>query len=177
MNKALYIVGIVFSVIFLILSVGYADEVNSAGYSYYNSYSYDSYGYDSYGYDDYSYNNYGSSSSSDLTMEAALWSLFFFLSFIAIDLLGLIKVKTKTTKILSIIGLSLSGMFLLWNFAVLSSPGALSFDEVAPAWVLYCLAMHVFSFLGLIQSIKFGRKAAVKVSKPLAVEPKDLLDS
>ena len=171
MNKALYIVGIVFSVIFLILSVGYADEVNSASYS---SYFYDS--YNSYGSYDYNYYDYGSS-ASDLTMEAALWSLFFFLSFIAIDLLGLIKVKTKTTKILSIIGLSLSGMFLLWNFAVLSSPGALSFDEVAPAWVLYCLAMHVFSFLGLIQSIKFGRKAAVKVSKPVAVEPKDLLDS
>jgi hypothetical protein len=42
---------------------------------------------------------------------------------------------------------------------------------------LYCLTMHVFSFLGLIQSIKFGRKAAVKVSKPAVVEPKDLLDS
>ena len=171
MNKALYIVGIVFSVIFLILSVGYADEVNSASYS---SYFYDS--YNSYGSYDYNYYDYGSS-ASDLTMEAALWSLFFFLSFIAIDLLGLIKVKTKTTKILSIIGLSLSGMFLLWNFAVLSSPGALSFDEVAPAWVLYCLMMHVFSFLGLIQSIKFGRKAVVKVSKPAVVEPKDLLDS
>jgi len=167
MNKALYIVGIVFSVIFLILSVGYADEVSSARWNDYSYYSYDY--YDSY--------NYYGSSASDLTMEAALWSLFFFLSFIAIDLLGLIKVKTKTTKILSIIGLSLSGIFLLWNFAVLSSPGALSFDEVAPAWVLYCLTMHVFSFFGLIQSIKFGRKAVVKVSKPAVVEPKDLLDS
>lgn len=171
MNKALYIVGIVFSVIFLILTFGYAEEVSSARW---NDYSY--YSYDYYGSYDYNYYDYGSS-ASDLTMNAALWSLFFFLSFIAIDLLGLLKVKTKTTKILSIIGLSLSGMFVLWNFAVLSSPGSLSFDEVSPAWVFYCLAMLAFTIIGLIQSIRFGRKAAVSVSEPAAVEPKDLLDS
>jgi hypothetical protein len=163
MNKALYIVGIVFSVIFLILTFGYAEEVSNARYS---SYFYD-----------YNYYDYGSS-ASDLTMSAALWSLFFFLSFITIDLLGLIKVKTKTTKVLSIIGLSLSGMFLLWNFAVLSSPGSLSFDEVSPAWVFYCLAMLAFTIIGLIQSIRFGRKAsAVEANQPVSTEPKDLLDS
>ena len=164
MNKALYIVGIVFSVIFLILTFGYAEEVSSARWTDYSYYSYDYYYYDY--------------SASDLTMNAALWSLFFFLSFIAIDLLGLLKVKTKTTKILSIIGLSLSGMFVLWNFAVLSSPGSLSFDEVSPAWVFYCLAMLAFTIIGLIQSIRFGRKAsAVEANQPVSTEPKDLLDS
>lgn len=171
MNKAFYIVGIVFSVIFLILTAGYAEEVSSARYSYF----FDS--YNSYGSYDYNYYDYGSS-ASDLTMSAALWSLFFFLCFIVIDLLGLLKVKTKTTKVLSIIGLSLSGIFLLWNFAVLSSPGALSFDEVSPAWVLYCLTMLAFTIIGLIQSIRYGRKVAVAVNEPsAAVESKDILDS
>ncbi len=170
MNKAFYIIGIVFSVIFLILGAYYAEEVQSAKWDSIFNYS----GYD-YGYTNYSSYSY-SSSYKDLSVEASLWSLVFFLFFIASDLLGLIKIKTRTAKVISIIGLSFSGIFLLWNFAVLFSDGGISFDEVYPGWLLYCLIMLAFSIIGLIQSVRFSRGGR---PSPVAVnsENKDLLDS
>lgn len=172
MNKAFYIVGIVFSVIFLFLGAYYSEEVSSARWdSIFSSYS----SFSDYGY---SY-NYDSNLDEVYTVEAGLWSLFFFLSFCAIDLLGLIKIKTRTIKVISIIGLSLSGIFLLWTFGLLSSPGSLSFDEVYPAWALYCLTMLAFGIVGLIQSVRFGRRQTAVNSDSLNNQQsnKDLLDS
>ena len=173
MNKAFYIVGIVFSVIFMIITVHYADEVSSARFDalWDDLYSYD-YGYDSYSYDYSSYDE-----SEELTEEAALWSVFFILAFIAVDLLGLLKVKTKTTKILSIIGLSISGIFLFWNFGVMSSPGSMSFDEVAPGWMFYCLVMMAFGIIGLVQSIRFFKAPAAVQGTETKPADEDLLDS
>jgi hypothetical protein len=172
MNKAFYIVGIVFSVIFLIITGYYSEEVSSAKWSSFYSNMYD------YDYLDYGYSSYDSSYEyKDLTVAAALWSLFFFLCFIAIDLLGMIKIKTKTTKVLSIIGLSFSGIFLLWNFAVMASPGSLSFDEVSPAWGFYCMLMLAFTIVGLVQSARYNR---IKVSGGSVTQnnnTEDLLDS
>ena len=156
MNRAFFIVGIVFSVIFMFVTSYYAEEVQSARWSAWDSYSYSSYDYDSYSYP--SYNSYSYDNSDDLTMEAGLWSLFFFLCFITIDILGLMKVKTKTMKVLGIIGLCFSGIFLLWNFLVIFDPGAISFDEVAPAWILYCLIMLAFTIVGLIQSVRYYKQ-------------------
>ena len=172
MNKAFYIVGIVFSVIFLGITVYYADEVSSARFdAIWDSYSYD------YGYDSYSYGYSSYDEADDLTESAALWSVFFILAFIAIDLLGLIKVKTRTTKVLSIIGLSFSGIFLFWSFGVMSSPGSMSFDEVAPGWLFYCMVMLAFGIIGLVQSVRFYRApTAARNNGNNAVE-KDLLDS
>lgn len=173
MNKAFYIVGIVFSVILMIITFYYADEVHSARMDalWDDLYSYDYGGYNSYSY---SYSSYDR--DNDLTEEAALWSVFFILSFIAIDLLGLLKVKTKTTKVLSIIGLSLSGIFLFWSFGVMSSPGSMSFDEVAPGWLFYCLTMTAFTIIGLVQSIRYSKKGTASVAAQ-PQEAKDLLDS
>lgn len=175
MNRAFYIVGIVFAVVFLFVGGYYAEEVDSVKWSsFYESLSssYDDYGYN-YGYS-YEYE------AEDLTVAAGLWSLFFFLCFIAIDILGLIKIKTSTVKVFSIIGLSLSGIFLLWDFAVLASPGSLSFDEVYPGWVLYCLIMLAFCIVGLVQSVRYNKRQ-LNGGNPQAVsspsESKDLLDS
>ena len=172
MNKAFYIVGIVLAVIFMILGGYYSELVSDAKWaSIFSSFSYSDYGYN-YGYD--------SGIDDDYTVEMGLWSLLFFLSFITVDLLGLIKVKTKTVKILSIIGLSLSGIFLLWNFGMISSPGSLSFDELYPAWVFYSMVMLAFGVVGLIQSIRFEKhKNAVHVQPLVEVkdQSKDLLDS
>lgn len=166
MNKAFNIVGIVASVLFLIISLHYISEVNQVRIqelleSFSNSYD--------YGYT--TYMSYGSE-ADDLTTEAGLISMVFFLLFVAIEILGLIKVKTATMKVLSIIGMSVTGIFLLWDFAVLSSPGAMSFDEVGVAWLLYCLIMLAFSIVGLIQSVRFEKRGVVKSS----VET-DVLDS
>ena len=170
MNKAFYIVGIVFSVILLIVTAYYAEEVSDARYDYLFS-SYSSYDYNSY-------SSYDSSSGySDLTVEAGLWSLFFFASFTAILLIGLIKIKTTTTKVLSIIGLSLTGIYLLWDFAVIASPGAMSFDEIAPAWILYCFSLLAFTIIGLIQSVKYQRRAISVVLATAEKKEGDLLDS
>lgn len=176
MNRAFYIVGIVFSVIFMGIISNYSEEVSNARFdSFWNDYS----SYSSYGYDDYSYSSYTSYSNDDeITFEATLWSLFFFLCFGAIDLLGLLKVKTRTVKVLSIIGLSLTGIFLLWNFLVMSSPDSMAFDEVAPGWSFYAMVMLAFTIVGLVQSVRFARR------KDLGVEASnektatsDLLDS
>lgn len=176
MNRAFYIIGIVFSVIFAGIISHYADEVSDARFDmFWNDYS----SYSSYGYDDYSYSSYSSySNADDLTVEAALWSLFFFLCFGAIDLLGLLKVKTRTVKVLSIIGLSLTGIFLLWNFGVMSSPGSMSFDEVAPGWSFYAMVMLAFTIVGLVQSVRYARKQGSRgVSQEAPAAGSDLLDS
>jgi len=177
MNKAFYIIGIVFSVVFIFIGAFYMEEIDSAEWRdyYANDYSYDSY---DYMYDSYNYSD--SNEADDLTFEIAVISVFFFLLFLTIDLLGLIKVKTKTTKVLSIIGISLSGIFLLWNFALMASGGGISYDEVYPAYVLYSLTILAFTIVGLVQSIKYAKiKAGVipaSTASPTG-EEKDLLDS
>lgn len=176
MNRALYIVGIVFSVIFSGVISYYADEVDNARWnSYYDSFS----SYSDYSYD-YSY--MFNSDDEDLTVEAGLWSIFFILSFITIDLLGLLKVKTKTTKVLSIIGLSFSAIWLIWSFGMLSSPGSMSFDEVQPAWAFYATLMLAFTIVGLVQAVRYHKRKSQVVAKPThqdtsVTETKDLLDS
>ncbi|MDB4515984.1 hypothetical protein N9089_00125 [Crocinitomicaceae bacterium] len=148
MNKGFYIGGIVLSLILFILSVYYISEINDARYQEFFDMM----------QSDYNYGYYGLSTvASDLTMEIASISLVFFLFYIASDLLGLIKIKTTTTKVFSIIGLSITFIFLLWDFAVLSSPSAMSFDEVGIAWLLYAIIMLAFSIVGLVQSIRFGK--------------------
>lgn len=173
MSKVLYIIGIVFAVVFIGICGYYAEEVSDARMDYlFSSYNYSDYAYGGY-------NSYSSSSYSDLTVEAALWSLVFVLFFVAMNLLGLIKVKTKTSKVLSIIGLSFSAIILFWNFGLLTSPGAMSFDEVSPAWVFYSLMMLAFAIIGLVQSIRYVKRIqdALTVGAPLTMENKDLLDS
>jgi hypothetical protein len=152
MNKTFYILGIVFSVVFFIVIAYYIDEVNSARYADLSNAlnSYDPYGYSSY----YSY----SDSSSDITSEAGIVSALFILFFIAADILGLLKIKTRTIKVVGIIGLSLSGLFLLWAIVMLGSPGAISFDEAGAGFWLYALIMLAFSITGLIQSIVFSKR-------------------
>ncbi len=154
MNRAFYIVGIVFSVVFMFITAYYAEETQSARWADWD-YNYSSYDpYDSYP----SYSSYSYDSSNDVTVEAGLWSLFFFLAFLAIDILGLAKVKTKTMKVFGILGLCFTGIFLLWDAVMLSGPGGVSFDEVAPAWILYCFLMLAFTIVGLVQSVRYHKQ-------------------
>lgn len=171
MNKAFYIVGIVFSFIFICVVSYYIDAVESArimeSFSSYSSYS-----------DPYS--TYSSSSiynlyvgvAEEYTSEIAIASIFFFLIFLTSDLLGLLKIKTKTVRVFSIIGLSFSGILFLWNFAVMANPSSVSFDEVGPFYSLYAMFMLASSIVGLVQAVRYGRKKNVSVR-----ENADLLDS
>lgn len=168
MNRALYIIGIVFSFIFLIVIGYYIEEVSSARLSYlFSSFDFD-YGYGS------SYNSYGSSSEyKDLTVNGAIWSALFILAFVGIQLVGLIKVKTKTIKVLSIVGLALSAIFLFWSLGVMASPGSMSYDEVGGGFGLYALIMMAFSIVGLIQSVRFLKREM----QPAVSKSEDLLDA
>lgn len=166
--KAVYIVGIVLSVIFLFVIGFFVAEVESARYSnFYNSYN----SYDPYG----SYNSYSSySSGSDETMMGAIVSFFFFAFFIFAGIIGMVKVKTTTNKIFSIIGLSISGIFFLWNLLMMFSPSSLSFDEVGIGFVFYCFIMLAFMIVGLVQAIKYSKSNGTVISP---VGSTDMLDS
>ena len=166
MNRAFYIVGIVFSLIFFFTCGFYVVAVEDARYVDFMSYSYSS--YNSLSYD--------SSISASLTEEAAYISLFFFLCFAAIDILGLVNVKTKTIKVMGLISVSITGLFLLWDFAVISSPSSISYDEVGVAFLLYCLMMLAFCIVGLIQSINYVHKQKKEITNN-AKGTGDTLDS
>jgi len=153
MNKAFYISSLVLSVLFSVIVIYYIDLVVSARFSGWYSDYYDS--------------------GSSQTEEAGLISLFFFLFFIATFLLGLIKIKRVTNKVLSIVGLSLSALFLLWDLVMLSSPSSLSFDEVGVGFFFFTPVIAAFSIVGIIQSSRFKRQGVLYKQK---VES-DLLDS
>jgi hypothetical protein len=164
MNKVLYIIGIVFSFIFFWVSAYYVEVTGNARIMEMWS-SYD-------GYSGISTYNYYSSSASDLTTEAGLIALFFFLYVIFADIMGLLNVKTTTSKVFTIIGISLGGLFLLWNGAVLASPRSLTYDEAGIAFTFYALVTLAFSIVGLVQSVRFGKQKKV-IENP----SNDLLDS
>jgi hypothetical protein len=163
--KALYIVGIVLSVIFLFVIGFFIAEVESARFSsYYNP-------YDTYS----SYNSYSSyNNGSDETMLGAIVSFFFFSFFIFSGILGLVKVKTITNKVFSIIGICISGIFFLWNLLMMFSPGSLSFDEVGIGFVFYCFIMLAFMIVGLVQAVKHEKSNRIMAN---SVGSTDMLDS
>ncbi|HLP53691.1 MAG TPA: hypothetical protein VK151_01625 [Fluviicola sp.] len=166
MNKAFYIASIVLSVAFLIVVGVYIDMVESERLSYFLN-SYDSYSpYSSYS------SMYTYDYSSEYTFEGALISLLFILFFLTTDLLGLMKVKTKTTKVLSIIGLSLGGIFLFVDVIMILSPDSSSFDEGGGGLLFYGLIVLAFSIVGLIQSVRYGNQ-----KKSVKNPSNDLLDS
>lgn len=174
MNRAFYIVGIVFSFFYIGIIGNYSDDASMARGDYYMDLLN---GYDSFNSYDYMYGT----GVDEITSEAALISLFFILCFIAIDLIGLIKVKTKTMKVMGILGLCFSGIFLFWNFAVMSSPGSMSIDEVGGAFGFYGTIILAFSIVGLVQSVRFFKYPERYLGKGNVPTPEgssgDLLDT
>lgn len=152
MNKVFYIIALIFSVVFFFIVGYYVSEVSAArSLLFYDSYMnlYSSYGN--------SMTSLYSISPERLTEQGGIVCLFFFLFFIFVDIMGLVKVKTPTTRVLSIIGIALGGLFILWDLMMMSSPGSMSFDEVGIGFLIYALIAMAFSLVGLIQSIKFSR--------------------
>lgn len=157
MNKAFYISSLVFSILFSILILYYIDLVAYARYSYLPMPN------------DFAYTDFGAGK----TEEGAWISLLFFSFFITTFLLGLIHIKRVTNKILSIIGLSLSALFLLWDLEMLSSPSSLSFDEVGVGFFFFVPVILAFSIVGIVQANRYKRQGALYKKE---VES-DLLDS
>jgi hypothetical protein len=149
---------LVLSVLFGVIIIYYIDLVASARYS-------DSF-WDAPDF-------YSLDQGAVKTEEGALISIFFFLFFIATFLLGLIKIKRVTNRILSIIGLSVSALFLLWDLGMLSSPSSISFDEVGVAFFLFIPMIVAFSIVGIVQSNRFKKQGVLYKQKTES----DLLDS
>ncbi len=147
--RVLYIIAMVLTLGFIIADFYYMEEVSSARYSSYdNYYSSDPYGYS--GYD--SYSSY--EEDDDITVQAGIVTLIFFLAFTALFILSLVNLKTMTVKVFSIIGLSLTFIIMLWDGLMISSPGGISFDEVGPAWVFYGLFMIAASIIGTVHAFR-----------------------
>lgn len=168
MKQVVNIVGLAFTVIFAIVIFYYAEEVSDAKMdSFLNSLS--------SSYSDIGYSFSDSYLDDELTEEAGWISLIFIAFFTFQFIFNLMKVKTKTSKIISIIGISLSGIWLAWDLLMISSPGALSFDEIGPGFLFYALAVLAFSIVGLIQVGVYDRKYAnVAVSTSGSMD--DILD-
>ena len=152
MLRGFYLSSILLSIVLAIVSLYYISEVSSARmdalFNSMNNYSQDP--YDSYS----SYNYYDDDRDNDITVEAGLVTVFFFLFFAAIQILTIIKLKTKTMKVISIIGVSLTGIMLAWDGVMMSSPGGISFDEVGVVWVLYAVILLAFSIIGTVHAFK-----------------------
>ena len=157
--KAFNIVGIILSLLFFCITGYYVAEVAKARFDFL---------YSDVGY----YNGYVSNNSGALTTEIGVWSLLFFLFFLMLFIFNLIKVKTKTSKVFSIIGLSFTVIFFLWNTAMLISPSSISFDEVGGGWIFYSLIMFAFSIVGLVQAVRYVNRVIYKKT----TEIDDLLD-
>lgn len=129
------------SVVFLIITGYYIIEVIDARFSFLFS-------------DNEYYSNSTINRSGSLTTEVGLLSLLFFSFFLTVFLFSLLRIKTRTSKIFSIIGLSLTGIFLIWNIAMLISPSSMSFDEVGGGWIFYGVIMLTSTIVGLVQSVR-----------------------
>lgn len=154
MMRITYILAILVSLFFCLMIFDYIVRVNNARqdqlWEMMNNYSSGADSYDSYS----SYSSYDDERDNRLTAEAGLMSLFFFLFYLALGILTIIKLKTKTMKIISIIGLALTVIMSVWSMVMMGSPGAISFDEVGIVWVLYAVILLTFSVIGTVHAFK-----------------------
>ncbi|AEA42199.1 hypothetical protein Fluta_0190 [Fluviicola taffensis DSM 16823] len=116
---------------------------------------------------------YGQNEWGVKTEEAGWISLLFFSFFGITFTLGLIKIKRVTNKVLSIIGLSLTALFLLWDLVMLSASENLSFDEVGIGFFFFVPVITAFSIVGIVQSTRYKRQGA----STKQIRGSDLLDS
>lgn len=151
--KILYIIGLVLTVAFGILIFYYAEECSSA--------KWDAIFADIYGY---GYSNYGR--ASDITMEGGLINMIFLVFYAFLFSFSLKKLKTMTAKVMSIIGVALTGIFLLWDILMVSDPGGLSYDETALGFLGYAVVMLAFCIVNLVQSVR-TEKMSLNESDPL----------
>lgn len=148
MNKVLYIAGIGLSVVFVFVIAYFSAEIADARLDYYM---------EMMRADNYSRNfiDVDLSEIREMTMSAGFVIVLFIVYFLVTDILGLTKIKTSTTKVLSILGICFSGFMLLWDMMMISNPGAISFDEVGIVFFLYALIMLAFMIVGVVQSFRY----------------------
>ena len=149
--KAVNIIGIVLAPALFAVSIYY---INECLYAYWSNWDY---GWDN----DYTY--YGPS-RADVTIEGSLVSLLFTLFYVFLNIFNLVKVKTTTSKVMSIIGMSLTGILLLINLLMLVEPGSSSYDEAGVSFAVFSFIMLAFTIVFLVQANIAGRKGSVALN-------------
>lgn len=145
--KAINIIGICLAVIIMPVCIYYVIETE---YAYYNSWDWG--GYDSY---------YSGPSRAEVTTEAAGISILFVGFFVYQCIMNMVKIKTTTSKVMGIIGVSLMGIFFLINLMMLGSGGGATYDEGGPFNFIAGLIMIAFSIVFLVQTVNFEKKTTV----------------
>lgn len=149
----------VLSLIYVLVAIGFMNAESearnmewAARSDYYNNSFYDQYS------DPYSYTSYDADAyeddANDITQTAGAVSTLFMLISGVVFLLALVRIKTTTMKVIAIIGLSISGLFMLWGFLPMTSPGGVSFSEVGPAFILAGLTLLAFHIVGVVQAFR-----------------------
>jgi len=145
--KAINIIGICLAVILFPVCVYYIDATSTARWA-----SWDWYG---------GYSSYYGPSAADVTLEAAGISILFVGFFIYQSILNMTKIKTTTSKVMSIIAVCLMGIAFLVNLMMMASDGGATYDEGGAIHVFVSLIMIAFSIVFLVQTVNFGKKAVV----------------
>jgi hypothetical protein len=142
MLRFLYIFSLVLSLVLIIVSANYMGRVSDARN--------EAYGYSSY---DRPY-NYDSHEDEDITVEAGKVTMPFFAFYLALGILTLLKLKTKTMKVLAIIGSVLTLLMFAWDFIMMGSPGGVSFDETGGGWIFFGIVQIAFGIIGCIHAFR-----------------------
>lgn len=146
--RALYIISIVVTFFFIfIMAAGTVGTKEERNRHYDRMLSSDSYGYDSYEYGDPEYVT-STYIAVGISMGYFVWAYLVFICSLAI-------VKTKTSKVLSIIAISMTTLMLAWGVMAMAEPRSISFDEIGGAWIFYGLVMLVFSIIGTVQAFRY----------------------
>lgn len=149
--RAINIIFIVLSFFFIIIMTAGTAGTRSERSRYYDRMTY-SQNIDPYGYDSY---DYGDPAYVTSTYVAVGMSMGFFVFAIVFSILNVTLVKTKTSRVLGIIGLSLTVLMTIWGIMALSSPRSMSFDEIGGAWVFYGVIMLTFSIIATVQAFRY----------------------
>lgn len=157
--KALYVTSLIVTVLLIILTgyfINWYDEVDFAMWME-TLYDYDSYSsmYDSYYYYEL----------KEITQYGAITGLASMIFYILTFSFTLKNIKRVTAKVMSIIGLSITGLFFLATLVPLSDPGAASFDEFGPVLILYAIIMLAFCIVNLVQAVR--NAAPVQVNQQM----------
>jgi len=86
-----------------------------------------------------------------LSFNSSLLSLPFIAFYALIFSLTFNSIKTTTSKVINILGISFSGIILLVTLLPVVDPGKISFEELSYLLIPYTLAMLAFSIVNLIQ--------------------------
>ena len=152
--RALNIIGLALVFVMFIITGYYISEVSSARWSSYLDFDY----------------LYTSTRVGSLTTEAVMIMLVFVLFYTAAYVANLVKVKTTTSKVMAIIGLSFSCIALLSSFVILSGPNHTSFDESGGIFILYGIINLAFFIVHLVQSVVVLKRKTNRPSNPDIVD-------